>query len=710
MKANEVLERYKSGERDFRRLNLRSQSFQGANLAGADFSECDLRGTNFTNAILNNTKFCGVQAGLPRRFAILLVLATWIVSGIAGMLSIFASDFVTLIFNPNNVYADAIRGIISFIVLIVFLVVTIQQGLIAGAGIGTVAIAIAVAGAGAITVVGGGASAGSVAGSVAGAGAVALAIVVTVAIAVAIAIAIAGMEAGMVALAIAVIIAGFGSGAGVGIITLARARSVAIVLLSGYIGWRALTKNQQDPWVRSFAIAFAATGGTSFRGADLSDADFTNAKLKSTDFRYANLTRTCFRQTKLLDRVRPGKSYLQNFQILPLLVTGQGQDQNFDRLKLGGINLQGANLVDASFIGSDLSDSNLQDADLSRAKLKQTQLDGTDFTGATLTGAYIEDWGITRETKFDGVRCEYVYMRVPTKKYPDPLRKPDNHQEVFEDGGFGDFIQPIFNTLDLYHNQGVDPRAIAISIKQLAENNPEAEIEIVAMEKRGQDKFLLRAKTVEGVDKSKLSQAYFEDYNQLKGLPSHDVQLLIAEKDARIASLENMVSTAMTTAISKPSIQAHNYHNQGDTMSDHQGSINIGNVSGGSISGLAAAGENQNITGSALGDISGTVTNTIGQLEKADDPESPKLADLLKQLQAAIENDPDIKPEVKIEALEQVKALAEAGKNPKEGGMQKAAKTAMTMLKGIIADLPTITKVVTLGQTLLPAIAHLFGL
>jgi hypothetical protein len=32
------------------------------------------------------------------------------------------------------------------------------------------------------------------------------------------------------------------------------------------------------------------------------------------------------------------------------------------------------------------------------------------------------------------------------------------------------------------------------------------------------------------------------------------------------------------------------------------------------------------------------------------------------------------------------------------------------MLKGIIADLPTITKVVTLGQTLLPAIAHLFGL
>ncbi|BAZ70821.1 hypothetical protein NIES4106_56180 (plasmid) [Fischerella sp. NIES-4106] len=121
-------------------------------------------------------------------------------------------------------------------------------------------------------------------------------------------------------------------------------------------------------------------------------------------------------------------------------------------------------------IGADLSEANLQDADLSRAKLVQTQLDGTDFTGATLTGAYIEDWGITTDTKFDGVRCEYVYMRLPTKENPDPLRKPDNREEVFADGEFGDFIKPIVDTLDLYHNQGVDPRAIAIAFKQLGVN------------------------------------------------------------------------------------------------------------------------------------------------------------------------------------------------------------------------------------------------
>ncbi|QSJ21156.1 hypothetical protein JYQ62_21770 [Nostoc sp. UHCC 0702] len=42
-------------------------------------------------------------------------------------------------------------------------------------------------------------------------------------------------------------------------------------------------------------------------------------------------------------------------------------------------------------------------------------------------------------------------------------------------------------------------------------NHPEAELEIVAMEKRGEDKILLRAKTAAGSDKSQLSAEYFDD-------------------------------------------------------------------------------------------------------------------------------------------------------------------------------------------------------
>jgi uncharacterized protein YjbI with pentapeptide repeats len=345
----------------------------------------------------------------------------------------------------------------------------------------------------------------------------------------------------------------------------------ALVLFSAYIGWRALTEDKKNAWVRSFAIAFATTGGTSFYGADLTDAEFTSATLKNTDFRNTILTRTCWHNAKQLNYVCPGNTYLQHVEVRQLLVGGEGQDKKFDREDLRGVNFQGANLVDASFIGADLSQANLQDADLSRANLKQTQLDGTDFTGATLTGAYIQDWNITSQTKFNGVRCDYVYMRSPTKENPDPLRKPDNREEVFKDGDFADFIQPIFDTLNLYHNQGVDPRAIAIAFKTLAESNPDTELEIVAMEKRGQDKFLLRAKTAATADKSELSAEYFDTSNQLKALPEREIKLLLAEKDSRILSLENMV----VTALERPNFYAETYNNQGDTMPKKESNFNL---------------------------------------------------------------------------------------------------------------------------------------
>jgi hypothetical protein len=144
-------------------------------------------------------------------------------------------------------------------------------------------------------------------------------------------------------------------------------------------------------------------------------------------------------------------------------------------------------------------------------------------------------------------------------------------------------------------------------------------------------------------------------------------------------------------------------------MSDKSSEIKIGDVSGGSISGIASNVAGENMTGVA-GVVSGNVTQSIGQLEKVNEPEAPKLADLLKQLQAAIEADANLSEEDKAEALEQVKALAEAGQNPKEGAMQKTAKSAMRMLKGIIADLPTVATLVEAGNKILPAIAHLFGL
>jgi uncharacterized protein YjbI with pentapeptide repeats len=389
------------------------------------------------------------------------------------------------------------------------------------------------------------------------------------------------------------------------------------------------------------------TGGTSFHAANLTNADFQNASLNYTNFGKANVTYTKWFQARNLDRVRVGMTYLQNSKVRKLLITRQGKNKNFDGFNLRSVNLQRANLTDASFIGADLSKANLQDADLSRVKLKQTQLDGTDFTGAILTDAFIEDWNISTDTKFDGVRCEYVYMHLPTQDNPDPHRKPDNREEVFADGEFGDFIKPIFDTLDLYHSQGVDPRAIAISFKQLAENHPEVDLRIVGMEARGKDKFLLRAKTAIATDKSQLSAEYFTTYNQLKVLAEQEIQKLIAEKDSRITDLQNMV----VTALQRPSFYAQTYQNQGDTImaeaSKKQSNFDL--------KGAQFAGGLVNADTVTANQIGGNITNYSTEQKQNLAEAAAEIQQLLNQLGQAYPTNTPLEKQIAVtEALKQI--------------------------------------------------------
>ncbi|MBH8562136.1 pentapeptide repeat-containing protein [Nostoc sp. CENA67] len=682
---------------DFSGQNLQGRNFKGRqDLAGANFSYADIRGANFTNANLRGANFSHAKAGLKHHWAIFLVLVSWLLSVVSGCVWAINGLYVSQIFDLSSKESQ-IEGWIALITLIAVLIGTISKEeryvLVAvafvafaigtrfagfGGGLGALAVTAAGMIPGDFALVFAVARAGTFAGTFAGVGVFAVTG------------ALAEVKIGVLALMAPEAIP----------FIEARAENFAVAgavaLLTMYTRWRAMKEDEKDSLVRirNTAITYAQIGGTSFRGADLTNANFAYATLKSTDFRDTTLICTHWQEAKMLDYVSPGKTYLDNSQVRQLLVTGQGQDKNFNRENLRGINLQKANLADASFIGADLSEANLQDADFSRAKLKQTQLDATDLTGATLTGAYIEDWGITNTTKLHGVRCEYVFMRLPTKQNPDPLRKPDNKKEVFADGDFADFIQPIFDTLDLYHNQGVDPRAIAIAFKKLVENHPEAELEIVAIEKRGEDKILLQAKTAAGSDKSQLSAEYFDDYNQLKAL-SQSQQLLLIEKDNYIRDLQNMITTAL---------QESKYNIQGNinNMSDISG-INIQNSS--NVSGIAGGGSVAN-----LGTISGNVSIALNQLPDSPEPDKPGIKELLSQLQDAITQSSHLPEADKAEALEQVKTLAEAGQNPQESTKQKTAKTAITMLKGIFAGLPTVATLYEAANKLLPAIAKLFNL
>jgi uncharacterized protein YjbI with pentapeptide repeats len=373
------------------------------------------------------------------------------------------------------------------------------------------------------------------------------------------------------------------------VLSIAGAITVISLGLSAYIGFRVIAEDRKYFLIRTLAVTLSSLGGTQFRGTDLTDADFTQATLKSADFRKATLKRTCWFQVQKLDRARLEGTYLENFHVRQLAVSKDGRNQNYDRLDLRGLNLKNAKLQDASFSGADLSEATLYNANLSDTKLVQAQLYKADLTDACLTGAYIQDWGISTDTRLEGAKCDYIFMRLPTRDDPDACRKPDNKNEFFKEGDFSDFIAPIVKTLDLYrqqnvdprrmastlrtldlfHHEGVDPSAAAIALKQLAEQYPEAGIEVVALEGRGEEKIRLQARVTGESDRSRLSAEYFEKYQEIASLPYSDLQSLLAamaEKDERIRSLENMVMTAMKS----DKFYVETYYAFGDSSNEDQ--------------------------------------------------------------------------------------------------------------------------------------------
>ena len=113
-----------------------------------------------------------------------------------------------------------------------------------------------------------------------------------------------------------------------------------------------------------------------------------------------------------------------------------------------------------------------------------------------------------------------------------------------------------------------------------------------------------------------------------------------------------------------------------------------------------------NATNSTLGIISGNATTSIGQLPAANEPD---LKTALTDLQIAIESS-SLNDDDKADALEQVKAIADAGSTPKDNAIQKGVKTAMKVLKGTIADLPATEDLVKVLIKIAPIVAAFFGM
>ncbi len=178
------------------------------------------------------------------------------------------------------------------------------------------------------------------------------------------------------------------------------------------------------------------------------------------------------------------------------------------------------------------------------------------------------------------------------------------------------------------------------------------------------------------------------------------------------------------TTLKRPSFYAENYQGETNMAGERKIEINKGNyneqIRGDYIEGNKTdQSRTQNISGGtinasgagafSLGDIYGTVANTINQLPSSSNPHEPGIKELLTKLHEAID-ETNLSEHKKKQALDQVNTLAEAGKNPKDATMKEKAEMAVGFLEVIAKGVEPATLLAQTCTKVLPKILLFFGL
>ena len=296
---------------EFHNANLQGKDFRGQNLMGANFSHANIEGANFNNAILIGANFCNTKAGLPFFRTFILMILSLTLSFFAGLIGGYGGALLGDLF--GNKYS--ILGIVCLITLTIFIIVLVREGLGATLAIMTEIVAAFIIAALAVLpdkatdlIIGIQFTALALAGTLASIGNIAVAMFISKSMAWSGTVAVNGLIAvfGVVLGAI------FGVRSEVSAYLISGFVGLGAISFGTYIGYQALSGNKKHSLIRLLAISILSQGGTSFRGANLTNADFTQASLKSVDFRKAIVTRTCWFQSQNLDQARLEGTYLEN--------------------------------------------------------------------------------------------------------------------------------------------------------------------------------------------------------------------------------------------------------------------------------------------------------------------------------------------------------------------------------------------------------------
>ncbi|MBW4692330.1 MAG: pentapeptide repeat-containing protein [Lyngbya sp. HA4199-MV5] len=440
--------------------------------------------------------------------------------------------------------------------------------------------------------------------------------------------------------------------------------------------------------------------GTRFENADLSEANFTNAVLQNADFSGCLLNHVNWTGAKFYRCKFP--KHFQDSTIRALCTSRNGYKHDYRGANLKNLHLAAADLTRANLSGADLSGADLQYADLREASLQGAQALGTNFSNAVLTGACIQHWGINAATRFDDVRCDYIYLEPNQQE-----RRPASG--IFQAGDFAKLVSQFSQTLDFLFRNGIEAQAFDVALKNLLTEYKDEGLSLHSLVDVGDGDRLVKLNVANlTADKAPMHAQFTQDYQamqQLAAPPREKDQALQQDLDhtkgqltayrEQLAFLRDLFhyqtdrfSRASINASNSQIIYAPDSQFTGDTMSDKRSNIELTNVTG-DISGIAGGDISgvvgKDITGSAGGDISGTLTLTLGQLEATQDPEALKLADLLKQLKAAIETpDAGLDAKDKEKALKHLDAIAKLGGDRKNPDLLERADGALDALETIV--------------------------
>ena len=639
MKASEVLARYQTGERDFKKIDLRGQSFQGKNLTNADFSYADIRGANFARADLTGAKFIKAKAGLQKCWAFALINLVLFLLTLSAFFNVYTSIFLVNNFRDSNFSntANIIVGCVALLTLGLYYFSVFHQGI--GKSITVVSNIIFN---------------------------VTLNIVIyvifkkTLYIAIIIILNIVFYMALIIIIHIAFYIALTTTLIGTLIVVffvesysinieVIIAYSLITLGLNTYLAYRAYRGDEKDAWLRGIGVAWAATGGTNFSSAILENTDFSQATLKNTNFRNAKLTRTCFRNSKKLEWARVGNTLLTATSVRKLLVNGKGAQQDYTYADFRGANLNGADLTGANLAYADLTGASFISANLQSANFKKVRAVNVDFTQAKLTGACIQAWNIDIYTKLAEIDCLWVYLteqeQPGSNQYGE--RRPSSGE--FQPGEFTKLYSKILDTVDLIFRKGVNWQTFVTAFDQVRSENKDLDLTIRSVENLEDGMILIKLNVPLGADKAAIHDSFTHNYKQQLSAVEEKYQAQLDAKNEVIGTFQELIRLL---ASSQPYFDIKNIMKNNPNESQNisaKGDINID--------------ANNSVVN--LGKMSGDVSNAINQLPEANTGK-PGIKELLGQLQTAIETETELEDKDKAKALRQVKKLANAGENPQE--------------------------------------------